>query len=157
VAVITPTTLRNSQQKSDIYLSISRPAILLSGLIAGSPTRGQRSIDYDNGTATGFSTITAGQRVVFDTQYGLQEALLGLISGNDTSGTIELFENGLVLADNDPVIIYHDHSTIYPIPPAIRSGIFYKFYSTLYSDQNSQPNPVAIIGSHRAGFLDAGS
>lgn len=158
MATIVPTTLRNSQQYSDLYLSISKPATLLTAQVNGTPTRGQRSISFDTGSSPSFATIATGQRVVFDTQYGLQDALLKAVTGTAASGTIEIYENGLAgIADNDPVYIYHDHSTIYPIPPAIRSGIFYKFFDQIYSDQNTQPKPVAIIGSHRAGFLDSGS
>lgn len=154
---ITPTDLRTKRASCGVYLSILQPVTLLTAQINNaSIARGDRSIAYDSGTGSGFSAITAGQTLEVDTADGTYKIRVKSITGNQTSGTITVDENGIVWADNQTLRIKHLYEP-HPIPPAIRSGVFYKFYNTTYSNQNSQPNPVAIIGSHRAGLLSSGS
>lgn len=149
--------LRTKIGKATPYLSILQPVTLLAALVNnGSITRGARTIAYDGGTGSGFSTIEAGQLFEVDTATGTEIARVKSITGSQSSGTITLGENSILFADNQVIRIKH-HYPIFPIPPTIRNGVFYKDYDTVYVSQNSQPNPVAIIGSHRAGWLSAGS
>lgn len=143
---------RTQQQHSVGYLSVLKPTVLLTASVTGAPTRGQRSISYNAGSSSSFSTIEAGQTVVFNTAYGLFRGRVKSIAGTAVAGTIGLDENGFVLTNGDSITIYHNYE-VHPIPPAIRSQIFYKFYNTAYSDQNVEPNPIAIAGPHKVGWL----
>lgn len=144
--------LRTQQQRSIGYLSVLKPTVLLTAAVTGAPTRGQRAISYNGGVSSSFSTIEEGQTVIFNTAYGVFRGRVKAIAGAAAAGTITLDENGFLLTNGDTITIYHNYE-IHPIPPAIRSQIFYKFYNTAYSNQNSQPNPVAIAGPHKVGWL----
>lgn len=156
MATITPTDLRTKTQRSSFYLSIFQPVTLLSALVTGSPARGARTISYNTGAGSGFSTIEGYQLVEIDTATGTELVRLKSISGNQTSGTITIDENAISAANGNAIRVKHFYPMV-AIPPAIRGGIFYKFYNVVYSDQNSLVNPVAIIGSHLVGVLSAGS
>jgi len=119
--------LRTSIGKVTPYLSVLQPVKLLSGLVNGSFARGARSIDYDTGSGTGFATIEAGQTFEIITSDGPQRSRVKSISGSQSSGTIELDENGIVWENNAQIFIYHNYEII-PIPPVIRSQVFYKFF-----------------------------
>lgn len=145
--------LRTQQQHSIGYLSVLQPVALLVATVNGVHTRGARSIAYNNGTGSGFSTIEAGQTLVLSSSIGLQRIRVKGISGNQVNGTISVDENGIVWGSGgDTITIYHNYE-VHPIPPAIRSQVFYKFYDLVYNTQNSQPNPVAIAGPHKVGWL----
>ena len=149
--------LRTAINKVTPYFSVLQPTVLLAALVNdGSAARGQRSIPYDTGTGSGFATIEAGQTLEVDTADGTFRTRVKSISGNQTSGTIVIDENGIVWGNNLVIRIYHNYEII-PVPPVIRSQVFYKFYDDAYVAQNEEPPPVAIIGSHLAGFLSAGS
>src|SRR5262245_59181152 len=118
--------LRTEQQRAALYLSVVQPATLLTALVNnGSIARGARSIAYDGGTGTGFATIQEGQTLEVDTAKGTKRIRVKSISGNQTSGTITVDENGIVWADNLVIRIKHNYE-VWPIPPAIRSQVFYK-------------------------------
>lgn len=151
------TNLRTKTHRASPYLSVFKPVTLLTALVNNaSITRGARTIAYDTGTGSGFSTIVAGQLLEIDTATGTKRLRVKSITGNQVSGTIETDENGVVWADNLVIRIKHFYD-IYPEPPSIRSGIFYKLYDVSYTNQNSQPFPVPILGPHQAKFLSGGS
>lgn len=155
--------LRSQIARSTPYLSVLQPATLLNAIVDGAHTRGSRSIAYNTGTGTAgqFATIAEGQTVWIYTDVGIQRTRVKAIAGNQTAGTITVDENGIAgsagnIPDNTPIVILHNYE-IQPIPPVIRSQIFYKFFDQVYTDQNEFTLPVAIAGPHRAGFLSAGS
>lgn len=150
-------SLRTAQGRATPYLSVLQPVTLLTALVNNaSITRGARTINFDTGTGGGFGYILEGQTLEVDTAGGTKKTFVKSVSGTQTAGTIELYENGILWADNQVLRIKHLYEP-HPVPPAIRSGSFFKFYDLAYSNQNSQPNPVVIMGSHRAGKLTAGS
>jgi hypothetical protein len=126
---------------------------LLTALVndAGA-TRGMRSIPYDTGSGSGFATIATGQTLEVDTANGTKKTLVKSITGSQSTGTIQLYENSIVWGNNQTIRIKHFYEP-HPIPPAIRSGVFYKFFDTVHSTQNLTPNPIAIAGPNRAGFV----
>lgn len=157
MTTISPTDLRTKQARASIYLSIFQPATLLTALVNNaSITRGARTIAFDNGTGSGFSTIVAGQTLEVDTVYGTKRTWIKSITGSQVSGSIEVGENAIIWGDNITIRVLHLYQP-HPAPPAIRSGTFYKFYDFAYAGENLTPLPVIIMGSHRAGFLSSGS
>jgi hypothetical protein len=150
-------SLRTKIGASSFYLSVFTPVTLLSATVTGSPDRGARSISYNSGTGSGFSTIEAYQLVEIDTATGTRRVRLKGISGNQTSGTLFLDENAILASNGDTVRVLHFYPLV-AVPPSIRSQTFFKFYDTSYNDnQNLTPNPVCIIGSHLVGRLSSGS
>lgn len=150
------TNLRTTRHSGPVYLSVMRPATLLTAQINGTFARGARSLNYDSGTGTGFSTIEAGQVLEIETVFGVEWVRIKSVSGNQVSGVLGLDENPILTADNQVIRVKHQY-TIVAAPPSIRSGVFFKFFDEIYSGQNLTPNPVAIAGPARAGFLSAGS
>lgn len=152
------TDLRTKQIKTDLFLNVLKPSILLQALVNGAVDRGAYSFNFDTGSSPGgFSSIATGMTIIFTTQYGEQRTFVRGISGTSAAGTIFFYENSLVLSNNDPFVVLHLYES-FPQPPSIRSGIFYKFWdglgNTIYSDQNNEPNPVCIMGSHRAAQIE---
>lgn len=160
MAVLSPTQLSNLRTKiarAVPYLSVLQPVVLLQALVNDAGvTRGQRSIPYNTGSGTGFAVIDNGMTMQVDTIDGTQIIRVKSITGTQASGTVEIDENGIDFTNGIQIRILH-HFEVHPVPPSIRGGTFYKFYSTAYTNQNTQQNPVAIAGTHRAGFLSAGS
>ena len=142
--------------RSTPKLSVSQPATLLTAQINGTFARGARSLNFDNGTGTGFATIEAGQILEIDTATGTEFVRVKSISGSQASGTIVIDENALLTADNQVIRIKHDYRIV-PVPPRITGGVFYKFFDTAYSTQNSTQNPVAVTQGHLVGTLSGGS
>lgn len=147
--------LRTKQHTATPYLSVLQPVTLLSALVNnGSIARGARSIAYDTGTGSGanFALIEEGQTLVVTTSDGEKKVRVKSITGDETAGTIVCDENGINFADDDPIVILFEYR-IWPVFPRISGGVFYKYYDLAYSDQNSQPPPVAIAGPHQASFM----
>lgn len=150
--------LRTNVHRSSFYLSVFQPVVLLQSLVTGSPTRGQRAVQYNTGTGTAgqFAAIEAYQLVEIVTSTGTESVRLKSITGNQVTGTITIDENDIAAANGDVIRVLHFYPLV-AIPPAIRGGVFYKFFDVVYSDGNSKPPPVAIIGPHLVGVLSAGS
>jgi hypothetical protein len=146
------TSLRANGHKARFYLSVSKPATLLTALLNGSPARGATSIPYDTGGGTGFSRIKAGQTLLVVTATGTKNVRIRGISGNQTSGTITVAANGIVWADNQALTVLEDYEPRSWLPRFNEAGQFRKDWDIAYSDQNSLPSPVAIAGPHRANF-----
>lgn len=173
MTTISPTNLRPPVQvSSTLWLSILQPATLLSALVNNAAiARGARTIAYDTGggSATGYGVISTavtngnnadiGTALLLEveTATGVEVVRIKSITGDQTSGTITVAENGIVWGNNFPITVKHFYQ-IAPVPPAIRSGVFYKDYNISFQTTfATQANPVAIIGQHYAGFLSAGT
>lgn len=150
------TKLRTGQFASTPYLSVLQPATILSATVDGAHNRGARSIAYTGGTgsAAEFALIGEGQTLEVDTDDGTKKVRVKSITGDESSGTITVDENGIVWGAGDSIRIKFEYR-IWPVFPRISGGIFYKYYDLAYSDQNTQPPPVAIAGPHQAAFLPA--
>jgi hypothetical protein len=155
--------LRTKTARATPYISILQPATLLTAQTNGAFARGTRTFLYNTGTGTAgqFATIQAGQTIWFYTDIGIQRSRIKSITGDEVSGSFEIDENDICgsagnVPDNTIIEIYHVWE-IQPIPPVIRSQVFYKFYSISYTDQNEEPTPVAIAGPHRAFYASPGT
>jgi len=157
------TNLRTKTARATPYISILQPATLLVAQTNGAFARGTRTFLYNTGTGTAgqFATIQAGQTIWFYTDLGIQRSRIKSITGDEVSGSLEIDENDICgsagnVPDNTIIEIYHVWE-IQPIPPVIRSQVFYKFYDDAYTDQNEEPTPVAIAGPHRAFYASPGT
>jgi hypothetical protein len=65
-------TIRNSQTRLKLWLSVSRPRSLLVAQVDSITTRGETAITYDAGTGSGFGNIKAGQVLQVQTLTGIQ-------------------------------------------------------------------------------------
>jgi hypothetical protein len=157
------TLLRAGGHKAVWYLSVHKPESLLTArLNNASIERGARSIAYDNGGGTGYSSIETGQILWVGTAAGEKDketVRIRAITGSQSSGTITVAENAIDWSDNDYLTVKYDYP-IRPIWPYIASdGTFRKDGpdGDLYTNQNEQPPPVAIIGPDRCAFMDGPS
>lgn len=149
--------LRSTTHRSTPYLSIFTPQTLLTALVNdASPTRGMRTIAFDTGTGTGFSTIENGQVLEVDTPDGLEWVRIKSISGSQVSGSILCDENAINWQNNLVIRIKHWYPLV-AVPPTIRSGVFMKFYDGSYAGQNLTPPPVPVTQGHLIGTLTAGT
>lgn len=148
--------LRTKTQRITPYLNFFQPALLLLATVDGAHARGAQSIAYTGGVSGSFGTIGVGQTLETDTATGTKRIRIKSIAGAAGAGTITVDENAIKWGAGDTIRILHYYD-VWPIPPRIDGGVFYKYYNIPYSNQNSLPPPVAIAGPHRAGFLSAGS
>lgn len=151
------TLLRAGGHKVTLYMSIMQPSTLLSALVNDAGIeRGDRSIAYDTGTGTGFSTIEAGQTLWIGSTAGGNDkgrVRIKSITGSQASGTIVVAENAIDWGNNDHLTVLYNYE-LWPVFPLITdAGVFYKDYDVAYTDENEEPPPVCICGPPRCGFL----
>lgn len=151
------TSLRANGHKAKFYLSISKPATLLTALIDGSPARGATSISYDTGGGTGFSRIKAGQTLLVVTATGTKNVRIRGISGNQTSGTITVAANGIVWADNQALTVLEDYEPRSWLPRFNEANQFRKDWDIAYPGLYPATLPVCIAGPNRASKITSGS
>lgn len=154
--------LRKEGHRAKLYLSVHKPGTLMQARLNDADVeRGDRSIVYDTGSGTGFANILAGMVLwVSDTAAGSKSkgtVRIKSVVGTVSSGTFTVAENSIDWADDDYLTVKDDFPLFPVFARLADDGTFYKDYDVAYTDQNEEPDPVAISGPHRAGFMSSGS
>ncbi|MFA5035652.1 MAG: hypothetical protein WC479_00545 [Candidatus Izemoplasmatales bacterium] len=148
--------LRSHPHKSTFYMSIFKPELVYTGQVAGTPAYGAREI-----TVTDISGDIADIEEGFTVK--VKDADGNLVCKrryrSRVGQILKLDENVVSWSVSYTIEVYRQYElwTIFPYIDAADDYRFYKDYDIAYSDQNIRIPPVAIAGSHRAGFLDGGS
>ncbi|MCB0207704.1 MAG: hypothetical protein KDJ52_00150 [Anaerolineae bacterium] len=149
-------TLRANGHKARFYLSVSRPRTLLTAKVNNaSISQGERTIDFDNGSGSGFSDIADGHVLKVTTSTGVKRIRVRSANGSQSSGQIEVAGNSIMWDDNHDFEVSEDYPVV-ARPPRFTASNFYKDYDVLYNGHNETLLPVAIAGPHRSGFLSGG-
>lgn len=159
--------LRKGQDRSKIYMSVNIPDTLWEANINDSSIEfGETQITFDSGSGSDFSAVKPLQEVWVGTSPGnddvgrLRIRTIGSGDGGVT-GTMKVSANSLPYADNLYLTFKHDYplkpkySLLYAPDPENNPDEYYvwKDEDIPYSDQNEEPNPVVIAGSHKGGFI----
>lgn len=153
------TSLRSDGHKSEFYLSIVKPAVLLSAQVVAAQDRGAITIYYDNGTGTP-SLIREGMTLKVVNDYGtFQTRVTAITYGGSSptiSGNITVDPNSIVWPA-DGAITIEDMFDPRIIPPEFDSSTgVSKKRSQTFSSQTAQPGPLLKMGGHKAGFVIEG-
>jgi hypothetical protein len=134
-------------------MSIFKPELVYTGQVAGTPAYGAREI-----------TVTDISGDITDIEEGftvkVKDATGKLVCKRryrSRSGQVlKLDENTVAWSTSYTLEVYRQYElwTKFPYIDADDDYRFYKDYDIVYSDQNIRIPPVAIAGSHRAGFLE---
>ncbi len=164
-------TEKNTQSAELKLYGWGRP-VMWSGLVNDlSITRGAQTIVFDTGAMVGdfaFADIVGDLLVLFGASQSddsIGKARLLSISGAAASGTVIIeWNDNIELSDGDTITIIHDfvlgprfsHFTAAPTvflkdgPGAVAGGA-----GIVYSDQNSEPPPLVIMGRHAVKDITA--
>ncbi|MDH5182482.1 MAG: hypothetical protein OEX12_01210 [Gammaproteobacteria bacterium] len=156
--------LNGPNQSAQIYASYLKSEVLMRAEVNHvlfSPQFGDRTIAYHRGVPSDFSNVQSGVTVLLGTSaFNDDRGRLRLKSftGVGIWGTLTFPENTVDWTKVTHVTIIHAYE-MHGIKPYIseQSGVFFKDKDVLYTDQNSQRDPVAIMDGHKTGFLEGGS
>lgn len=161
------TLLRAGGQRSEWYLSASKPLTLWSARVNNlTIARAAQTIAFDGGTGSHWSAVEAHQTVWVGSAAGLRDkgrVRIKSVSSGDAgvTGTLVVSANGIVWSDDDYLTFKHDYELWAAMNRVDANEVFYKDWDNdgglNYSNQNTNIPPVAIAGPHQAGFLVSGT
>lgn len=154
--------LRGGGHEIEIYGSPLIPTEIWTARVNDATiTRGERDIVFDGGSGTAFALIEAKQNVWVGTSAGAKDVgrlrVRSITSGDGgVTGTLSVAQYPWWLADDDYLTFWLDYP-IRPLFPYLAiDETFYKDKDVTYSDQNKEPTPIVVAGTHRADFLGSG-
>lgn len=147
--------LRNTQHSATLYLSVFRPEIVYIGTVNGAHTRGTNQITVTN-VSGDISNVESGMTVFIGTtqaDYNVSRRRLRSRSGQ----VLTVDENSVVWEAGQyiTVVRHWEFWPVFPYNDVDPPYTFYKDRDVTYTDQNDTPNPVAVMGSHKAMFLES--
>lgn len=152
---LTPTE-RNYQRnghphKATFYLSVYVPPIVYCGQITGSPARGAYQLTLTNVSGS-IANVETGQTVFIGTSCG-DDSVSRRRLRSRSGQVLTLDENSVEWVNGQYVTVYQNWEmwSIYPYIEPEAPYTFYKDRDVAFAGQ--KPNPVAIAGLHRVGFL----
>jgi hypothetical protein len=151
--------LRSPWQKQTHFLSVFKPATILTAKVNGSFSLGARQITFDTGLHYAGQSVE-GLTLVVETQFGFEKIRIKSISTDlGVSGTITIAENSINWADNQNLTIKQEYLLWPKLPRFVSGGTFWKDYDITYTNQTQEDKttPVCNIGSHKADFLTGAS
>ncbi len=140
------------------YMTIIKPDVVYCGTVAGSPEFGDNVITVSN-VSGNISNIVAGMTVYVGTACGdYSKGKRRYRSRNGQDFTLDENTINWTVGDYITVVRMFEFWNVYPYITTTVPFLFYKDRDITYSDQNSYPNPVAIItNGAKLGFLDGPS
>lgn len=150
--------LRNNHPHAGrFYLSFLKPTVVYCGTVTGAYTRGDRAITVTN-VSGNIANCVEGNTIYVGTScgdYSISRRRYRSRVGN----VITLDENSVAWTAGQYITVVDNHELFpkYPYITDTSPFIFYKDKDIVYSNQNSNINPVAIAGAPKVGFLNGGS
>lgn len=136
------------------YVSVLEPSQVYCGTVGGSPSRGDRNVTCVD-VSGNIANVVAGQTVLVGTSCG--DGSISKRRLRSRAGQVLTFdENGVDWQVGNYVTVMENWE-LFPIFPRILNTspyTRYVDYDVVYSDQNEDDDPVAVMGPHWAGFLD---
>lgn len=155
------TTFRTSRHTYRAYLSyLPRTTVLecsINGTPAFSTTGSIQTITVDGVTSGAVANVREGQTIEILTSAGVFKGRARIATGGGSGSTIQIAElsaGTINITDNDLVKVYEEFRIWDRLVSA--TAALNKDSRTTYSDQGSNPPPVANCGGLWAGFTDAG-
>jgi hypothetical protein len=137
-------------------MSILKPTLIYTGQVTGSPAYGARVIAL---TTISGSLASLEEGCTLKVKDASGNLVCKRRYRETIGSTIKIDENTVTWSNTYTIEAYNQFE-LWPKYPYIDKDDnyrFYKDYDIAYVDQNIRIPPVAIMGSHRAGFLENGS
>lgn len=154
-------TVREKDQYTELYIAKFEPPTIFSCQINdGSITKGAREIVYNNGSGTS-ANVVSGMTAYIGTTRGAGD--LGRVRVRSIStgtSTLQIAPDSDIAYTDDLFVTIKDFHEFWPKFPrtVVDSGTLtytlYKDYDISLSDQNTDFEPVVIMGPNFAGFYD---
>jgi hypothetical protein len=121
--------------------------------------RGETSIAFDGGSGSDYTLVSGGQEVWVGTSAGAKDIgrlrIRSISSGDGgVTGTLTAAQHPWILEDDHYLTFKFDYAIRQKFPFIESDGTFKKDKDIAYTDENSQPKPVCVCGTDRAGWLD---
>lgn len=153
-------TVRDANQHTELYIAKYTPQIVLQARINDAGiTKGSRSIAFDSVSNGSYLGVVAGQTLYIGSTAGGDD--IGRVRVRSiTSGTITVAQdNDIHYSDNDYLTVrdFHEFWPVFPRNIANTGTLtysFYKDYDISLTDENTNFDPVVIMGPDFAGFFD---
>lgn len=153
--------LRAENHQIEIYGTFLVPDVLWTAQVNATPSRGDTTFAFDNGSGTNFTAIEPDMPVwVGSTPGGRDIGTLrvrSITSGDGgVTGTLTVARNVLTLVNNYYLSFPNDHPLMPKYPLIVGdpdTADFRKDGDIVYSDQNENLAPVVVAGPHQADFL----
>lgn len=142
---------------SQVYLSIYKAPVLYIGQVTGSPARGARQVTVSD-VSGNIADLVEGQTILVGTSSGDDDVSRRRFRSR--SGNVLTVDENSTIWANGQYITVIQFWELWPVFPFIESSSPYTFYKDrdiVYTDQNEEPNPTAIMKSHRAKFKEGGA
>lgn len=154
-------TVRSPNQSTELYMAVYKPPTVFSTQIFnGTVGKGSTTLPYISGITGNYLNVKSGMT-----------AYIGTTSGGTDVGRIRvkrITNSSLTVAPDDNITYitgmfvtvkdFHELWSVYPdiTVDANNNITFYKDGTDIvYSDQNTNLNPVPILGGNYAGFVDS--
>lgn len=152
------TTLRGKRYQTRAFLSYLPQTVVFAGCVNGTPTFPTKTITVDTITTGTISDPVEGQTIeFFDHTTGLSKGKTRIAYGAGSGSTLQIAElsaGSILIQDNDTFKVYDEYRIWDKLVSA--TAALNKDSRIAYSDQGSNPPPVANAGGLWAGFLDSG-
>lgn len=143
-------TLRKNMQKSKVYMSIFRPTVIAEMTIEAIPDKRNIDVTVDSGNS---GLIEAGMTAIINGTNSTIRVGKVRVKGFDSDGRLLLAENDLNMNVGDSIVVLK-YWEMWPVYHRVEVDgddlIVYQDYDIEYDDQNEQPDPIVIMGSHVA-------
>jgi hypothetical protein len=148
--------LRSHPHVAKFYMSILKPTMIYSGQVTGTLVVGSRFIPLTTISGDIADLVEGYTLKVKDADGNL---ICKRRYRSRDGNTIKIDENTVAWSSTYVIEAYKQFElwSKFPFIDADDNYTFYKDYDINYSDQHIRIPPVAVMGSHRAGFLENGS
>jgi hypothetical protein len=152
--------IRNSRTSSEIYLAKYEPNIMLQAQINdGSITKGARTLNYDNVTTGSYLYVQDGMTCYVGTTPGGME--LGRVRVRSIiDGSLTVAPDSDIDYVDNAYLTVKEFFEFWPVFPraVLNTGTLtttlYKDYDVTLSDENTNFDPIPVIGGNFASFYD---
>jgi len=153
-------TVRDSNQHTELYIAKYTPQIVFQAQINDAGiTKGARTIPYDTVSNGSYLGVVEGQTLYVGSTIGGDD--IGRVRVRSiTSGTVTVAQDNDIHYANDLYITIKDFHEFWPVFPRniANTGTltysFYKDYDIELDDENTNFDPVVIMGPNFGGFYD---
>lgn len=142
---------------TQLFLSIYKAPAIYVGQVTGSPARGARQITVSD-VSGDISTLIAGHTLLVGTSIGDDDVSRRRFRSR-SGQVLTVDENSVIWAAGQYITAIRFWE-LWPVFPYIESTSPYTFYKDrdiVYTDQNEEPDPIAVMDCHRAKFKDSAS
>lgn len=148
--------LRAGKQASKLYLAIHNPAVVYTARV-NQATFGDPivQVTYDGGSGT-LANVLPEMLMLVGSSAGAYDKGYARIRSAPSATEFHIGITSEIAFEEDDYLTIVDAMPIMPKNPALNGETLYMDYEIAYDDQNTDFNPIPIMGPYFSGFLSAG-